>query len=118
MPNKRRITQGLKEIGAAWAVSADKYICTNVQCCNALEGDKAAYHVHPDASYPHQSEIIRFTSLKEVWVYIQARRAAVKARNDYADAFDCPTPDEAWHINEEANTRGARIMERFWNSLS
>ena len=61
-----RITRKLKKKGMAWAVRSDKYICTNHNCCNVLEGDKPAYHIHPDASYPHQNSIERFASLREI----------------------------------------------------
>jgi len=114
MPNQTQITAGLKEIGAAWATSARKYLCTDHNCCNHLTGDKAAYHVHPDASYPHQNSIRKFRSLKEVWSYVQARKASIKASDDYADGFDCPTPQEC----ESINARAARVMEDFWADLA
>ncbi len=67
---KDRITRHLKALGAAWAVSNKKYTCTNWQCCDVLDGDKAAYHIHPDQSYPHQNSIQRFASLAalELWI--------------------------------------------------
>jgi hypothetical protein len=118
MPNKRRITQGLKEVGAAWATTARKYICTDHTCCNHLKGDKAAYHIHPDVRYPYQNSIRKFRSLKEVWAYIKARKAATKAADDYAGQFDCPLDSgEAEKVNEEANMRAARVMEDFWADL-
>jgi len=96
MANKRQITKGLQEIGAAWAVSADKYICTNHQCCNALEGDKAAYHIHPDASEPRDTYIRRFKSLGEIAAYIKARKQAATT-----------SPD-----------KGLAIMEDYWAGIS
>lgn len=82
MKKKERISQGLREIGAAWAVSADRYICTNHQCCNALDGDIRAYHIHPDASYPHQDNIKRFSNLDEIAGYIKASKAVQKGRGN------------------------------------
>lgn len=82
MSQHSRITKGLREIGAAWAVRSDKYLCTDHNCCNALNGDKPAYHIHPDASYPHQSNIMRFRSMADLEGYIKARKAAAKAKSD------------------------------------
>lgn len=95
MANVRSITQGLQEIGAAWAVSNNKYLCTNHQCCNALEGNRPAYHVHPDASEPRNIYIRRFKSLGEIAAYIKARKAATAS------------PD-----------KGLVIMEDYWAGIS
>ena len=118
MANQKQITAGLKAIGAAWATADYKYACTDYNCCNHLTGNKAAYHVHPDASYLHLQSIRKFYNLKEVWAYVQARQASIKAADDYAAGFDCPTPQECESINEEANARAARVMEDFWANLA
>jgi len=94
--NKGKVIHGLSEIGAAWAVSADKYICTRHQCCNMLEGDKPAYHIHPDASEPRDIYIKRFKSLDEIAGYIKARKEAAQATDD---------------------SQAMRVMEDFWAEL-
>lgn len=88
---KQQITQKLQSVGAAWAVRSDKWISPNDGF-----GAKATYHVHPDASYPHQSHIKRFDNLEEVAGYAKAREAAAAASSE----------SEAW-----------RIMDDFWASL-
>ncbi len=74
--NKQKITEELAEVGAAWAVSSEKIV---------LPGDGfgagATYHVHPDASYPHQYSIKRFDNLREVAAYVDARKKAKAATN-------------------------------------
>lgn len=87
--NKSRVSKGLREIGACWCVSADKYVCTNSQCCGM--DAKPAYHVHPDCSYPHQDNIMAFYSLRQVWDYIQATKKALNAA----------TEEEAWEIMQD-----------------
>jgi hypothetical protein len=92
---KDRITKGLKEIGAAWAVRNDRYCSPN----DPLEDQvarKRTYHVHPDASYPHQNHIIRFRNLDEIAAYIKVRKAAEAAEDE---------------------VEGYEIMEDFFNSL-
>ena len=95
MKKKDRITKGLREIGAAWAVRNDRYCSPNDPLEDQIEG-KRTYHVHPDASYPHQDHIVRFRNLDEIAAYIKAREAASAAE------------DEA---------EGDRIMEDFWADL-
>jgi len=56
-----RITKKLQEQGRAWAVRTDKFIDPNDDF-----GAKPTYHVHPNASYPHQTDICRFDSLNEI----------------------------------------------------
>lgn len=84
MTTKARITNGLEEIGAAWATSASKYICTRYDCCNVLNGDKPAYHIHPDASEPRDIYIKRFTSLNEIAEYVATAKRANAAESDEA----------------------------------
>ena len=78
MARKTQIEQGLSEIGACWAVRADKYVSPDDEF-----GAKPSYHVHPDASYPHVRSIKRFESLDMLWSWIQAckRSAALHAKD-------------------------------------
>ena len=68
---KQQITKKFAALGMAWAVRSDKFQDVN--------DDKAYYHVHPDASYPHQNSIKRFDNLDEVAEYVKAREAAAAA---------------------------------------
>jgi len=83
---KQQITSKFAALGMAWAVRSDKFQDVN--------DDRAYYHVHPDASYPHQNSIKRFDNLEEVAEYVKAREAAANA------TFD----------------EGVRIMERYEES--
>lgn len=69
---KARITAALAEIGAAWAGSRRKYISADRECCPP--GSSKTYHIHPDRSYPHVSNIIHFSSLKEIEAWIKSKR--------------------------------------------
>lgn len=71
---KQHITSKLAALGMAWAVSAGKFQDVN--------DDRAYYHVHPDASYPHQDSIKRFDNLDEITAYIKAREAAANSTFD------------------------------------
>ena len=89
--NKKQITEKLAAVGSAWAMRSDKFVDTN-------DGYDArpTYHIHPDASYPHQAQIKRFNNLAQVKGYAKAREAAQNAADDSA-AYE--------------------IMEDFWDSL-
>ena len=87
----QQITKKLSEIGAAWAVRSDKYVDPNDGY-----GAKPTYHIHPDASYPHQDSIKKFDNLDEVAGYVTARINAGKAKTE-SESF--------------------RIMDDFWESL-
>jgi len=92
---KDRITKGLRKIGAAWAVRSDRYCSPNDPLEDQIEG-KRTYHVHPDASFPHQDNIKRFRNLDEVQAYIKACMAA-EAEGD--------------------EVKAQQIMEDFWYNL-
>lgn len=92
--NKQQITKRLRNIGAAWATSDEKYICTNSKCCNHLEGDRPAYHIHPDALEPRESYICAFTSLAGIAEYIRVRERMNAA----------PTDAEALRIWDDYNS--------------
>lgn len=59
---KERITAKLVRLGAAWAVTQDKYVDPNDPIDDPAD-QAATYHVHPDASNPHQGDIFRFVTL-------------------------------------------------------
>ena len=77
-----RITEGLLEVGACYATSSAKHVSPNDGF-----GAKPSYHIHPDASYPHQDSIETYTSLEELAGYVEARKAA-EATSDPAEAYD------------------------------
>ena len=58
---KEQITRKLETKGMAWAVTAAKTLLPEDEW-----GSKPAYHIHPDAAYPHQADIKRFGSLAEI----------------------------------------------------
>jgi len=76
MANMNSIGSGLDKIGACFAIRSDKFICANHNCCQPLNGDKPAYHIHPDANSPRQDDIKRFESLTELGSWITMCKAA------------------------------------------
>ena len=74
MSKKESLTKRMWKLGMAWAVTSAKTVLPEDGW-----GAKPAYHIHPDRSYPHQSNILRFYTLRELEEYIVAReRAAAK----------------------------------------
>ena len=72
---KEQVTKKLEEIGACWAVKAEKYIGVN-DPGNPWER-KACWHIHPDCSYPHIDNIQRFNTLQELADWIDEKKASM-----------------------------------------
>ena len=77
MTKQQKIGQALQEIGACFAVRNDKFISVNDP-----QGSRPAYHVHPDASYPHEREIIRFATLMEIEEWSNCAKACASAKTE------------------------------------
>lgn len=77
-----QMVKALDSVGAIFAVSTAKYISPN----DPFES-KPSYHIHPDASYPHEKHIERVFSQKQFQDWIRTMKAA-KRCTDQADAFD------------------------------
>ena len=65
----QKISQKLHDIGACWAVTSEKYLSPNDPEWLGERRQKT-WHVHPVANYPHQKNVMRFETLKELeqWV--------------------------------------------------
>lgn len=87
-----RITQQLHDIGAAWAVRSDKF-CDANDSLEAQQAGRKTYHVHPDREYPHQSDVIRFGSLRTIENWINDL-VEYNAKSDQACAVLCSEPDD------------------------
>ena len=117
MKKKDRITKGLREVGAAWAVSNDRYCSPNDPLEDQVEG-KCTYHVHPDASYPHQENIVRFRNLDEIAAYIAARKKA-NALIEAAEGRHMESVGDGDDLSYyDLMADASKIMDEFWASLS
>lgn len=76
------ITRGLLDIGACWAVSDKKYQGTG------FNDVRPTYHIHPDSSYPHEANIIRFDSKKEIAGWIKTIKQIQEENLDNEQAYD------------------------------
>lgn len=77
-----QVSTALKSVGACFATSTAKFVSPDDGF-----GAKPTYHIHPDCSYPHGRDILRFSSIKEIQQYVTARKAAMRATDD-EKAFD------------------------------
>lgn len=96
---KQQISQKLVEAGACWAVTDRKCI---------LPGDgygaTPSYHIHPDASYPHENQIRRFSDLETLEAYASAKLEAAKLWDKF----------KAGEISlEEYESQGWQVMENW-----
>lgn len=69
---KNRITRKITKLGAAWATTSRKHCSPNDPLEDQAEGRKT-YHIHPDATHPHQSHIQRFGSLRELEEWLDGK---------------------------------------------
>ena len=69
-----QMVQALKDVGAIFAVSTAKYVGANDGY-----GAKPSYHIHPDASYPHEKDIERIYSQAQFQDWIKTTKAAKRA---------------------------------------
>jgi hypothetical protein len=89
--NKKQITKGLLVIGACWAISAEKYQGTS------FNEFRPRYHIHPDCSYPHEKNIMKFDTLRDIAGYISIIKHIQKENLDNEQAYG--------------------LLQMYWNSL-
>ena len=77
-----QMEKSLASIGACFAFSAAKFVAPRGE-----DGVKPAYHIHPDSSNPHEGDIKRFETVKQMQDWIRTQKAAKAATSDEA-AFE------------------------------
>lgn len=96
---KNQIAQKLVEGGACFAVTDRKCVLPDDEF-----GAHPSYHVHPDTSYPHVSQIKRFADLDILEAYANAKALAAGLWKKF----------QAGEITfEEYNAQGSKAMEDF-----
>jgi len=88
MASKKNLTERMSKLGMAWAGRSDKYVSPDDPMGDQVRGRKT-YHVHPDASWPEVTAILRFDTLRELGEYIEAREKAdaLNAQGDHGGAM-------------------------------
>jgi len=76
-----QMSDALKSVGAVFAVTSAKTVLPNDP-----SGSKPSYHIHPDASYPHEKDIERVYSQAQFRDWVRTMKAA-KRSTDNAQAF-------------------------------
>ena len=119
MASKKKVTEGLREIGACWAVRMDKFVDPGDNWRMDGRPIAATYHIHPDCERPEQSATLRFDTLKEIAEYIEARRKA-KALWDALDKKWAGDYDyDAYYAEEiDVSIAADRIMSDYWESVT
>ena len=74
---KKQITKKLEEIGACWAVKAEKYTAVDDYTMAVSWFVKPTWHIHPDCTYPHTDNIKRFKTLQELSDWIDERKQSM-----------------------------------------
>jgi len=118
MAKKDKVRKALAEVGAAFAVRSDRFTDPSDPYGAQMRGEKR-YHIHPDASRPEVTAMLRFRTLDEIlaWAAAAAEAKAVwdecwaKRSDDgeYTDADEAREYDAAVLADE--------IMSNFWASL-
>jgi hypothetical protein len=76
---ENQMVQALASVGACFATSTAKFIAVNDP-----QGSKPSYHIHPDANYPHEKQIVRVYSQKQLQDWVRTAKAARRATDDQA----------------------------------
>lgn len=76
---EQQMVQSLKSVGACFAVSTAKYISPNDP-----HGAKPAYHIHPNAEYPHEKDVVRVYSQRQLLDWVRTAKAANRAPQEEA----------------------------------
>ncbi len=69
-----QMVKALDSVGACFAVTTAKYVAVRDG-----HGAKPSYHVHPDASYPHEQDIERIYSQSQFQDWVKTTKAAKRA---------------------------------------
>jgi hypothetical protein len=72
-----QMTQALESVGACFAVSSAKFVSPNDP-----HGSKPAYHIHPDVSCPHEKNIVRVYSQKQLQDWVRTAKAVERADDE------------------------------------
>lgn len=74
-----QMVAALESVGACFAVSSAKCILPN----DGFDS-KPSYHIHPDASYPHEKDIVRVYSQKQLQDWVRTVKAAKRTPEEKA----------------------------------
>ncbi len=72
-----QMVAALKSVGAIFATSTAKFISPNDPF-----GSKPAYHIHPNAEYPHERDIVRVYSQAQLTDWVHTAKAAQHATDE------------------------------------
>lgn len=84
---EQQMVAALKSVGACFATSTAKFISPNDPY-----GSKPAYHIHPNSEYPHEKNIVRVYSQKQLQDWVRTAKAVERTTNE--KAYDL------WHAYE------------------
>ncbi len=79
MMTTEQMVKALDSVGACFAVTTAKYVAVR-------DGHdaKPSYHIHPNASYPHENDIVRIYSQEQFIDWIRTMKAAVRVSQEQA----------------------------------
>lgn len=86
-----QMSSALKSVGACFAVTTAKTVLANDPYMA-----KPSYHVHPDASYPHQNDIVRLYSQAQFKDWIRTSKAVQRANDNEASYVLWALYEDRW----------------------
>ena len=117
MTKKDKVREALREVGAAFAIRSDRFMDPSDPYGAQVRREKR-YHVHPDASQPEVTAMLRFRTLDEILGWAAAAKQAKEvwdtARAKMSDDY---YTDRDAAIEYEAAVIADRIMSDYWESL-
>jgi len=116
MTKKDKVREAFREVGAAFAIRSDRFVYPSDPYGAQVRREKQ-YHVHPDASQPEVTAMLRFRTLDEILDWA----AAAKRSKDVWDEYWANRSDEYTDADAareyEAAVLADQIMADYWASV-
>ena len=117
MASKKQVTEGLREVGACWAISTGKFVDPNDNWRMDGRAIAPTYHIHPNCELPEQSAMLRFRTLNDIMEYIAVRKQARALWDDLYKKWKDDYDYDAYYAEEnDVSVAADRIMSDYWES--
>jgi len=116
MTKKDKVREALREVGAAFAIRSDRFMDPSDPYGAQVRREKR-YHIHPDASRPEVTAMMRFRTLDEILGWAAAAKQAKEVWDTARAKMGNEYTDKDAAIEYDAAVLADQIMSYYWESL-
>jgi len=116
MTKKGKVREALREVGAAFAIRSDRFMDPSDPYGAQVRREKR-YHIHPDASRPEVTAMLRFRTLDEILGWAAAAKQAKEVWDTARAKMGNEYTDKDAAIEYGAAVLADQIMSYYWESL-